>query len=89
MRGLLVERQVSLPIVYDGVALDAGYRVDLMIEHTVIVEVKAVETLTPIHHARLLTCLKLSRCRIGLLTNFHVALFKRGLQRLALQGSSA
>jgi GxxExxY protein len=83
-RGLAVERQIPLPIVYDGTTLDAGYRVDLMVEHAIIVEVKAVEALTPVHHAQLLTYLKLSKCRIGFLMNFHVALFNQGLKCMVL-----
>jgi GxxExxY protein len=81
-RGLSIERQISLPIVYGSASLDAGYRLDLMVERAIIVEVKAVEALTPIHHAQLLTYLKLSRCRIGFLMNFHVPLFKQGLKRM-------
>ena len=84
MRGIHVGRQVKLPIVYNGAKLDAGYRLDLVVDHAIIVEVKAVETLTPIHYAQLLTYLKLSGCRIGFLMNFHVALFKQGVKRLVL-----
>ncbi len=83
-RGLSVGRQVVLPLVYDGIKLDAGYRLDLLVENAIIVEVKAVGTLTPLHHAQLLTYLKLSGCRIGFLMNFHVALFKQGLKRVIL-----
>jgi GxxExxY protein len=83
-RGLAVERQIPLPIVYDGTTLDAGYWIDIMVEHAIIVEIKAVEALTPVHHAQLLTYLKLSRCRIGFLMNFHVALFKQGVKRMVL-----
>jgi GxxExxY protein len=84
VRGLFVARQATLPIIYDGAHLDAGYRIDLMVEHAIIIEVKAVEILNPVHHAQLLTYLKLSRCRIGFLMNFHVPLFKQGLKRLVL-----
>ena len=84
IRGLRVHRQVSLPIVYEGARLDAGYRLDLVVEHAVIVEVKVVEALMPVHHAQLLTYLKLSGCRIGFLMNFNVALFKHGLKRVVL-----
>ena len=66
-RGLSVDWQVSLPIEYDGAKLDAGYRIDVMVKHAVIVEVKAVDALNPIHNAQLLTYLKLSGCRIGFL----------------------
>jgi len=84
IRGLSVERQVALPLVYEGETLDAGYRIDLMVERAIVVEVKAVDSLTPVHRAQLLTYLKLSGCRIGFLMNFHTALFKNGLQRLVL-----
>ena len=83
-RGLSVSRQVILPLVYEGIKLDAGYRLDLLIENVIIVEVKAVGALTPLQHAQLLTYLKLSGCRIGFLMNFHVALFKQGLKRVIL-----
>jgi GxxExxY protein len=83
-RGMAAERQVPLPIIYDGARIDAGYRIDLLVNGAIIVEVKAVEALKPIHQAQLLTYLKLSGCRIGLLMNFHVVLFKQGLKRLVL-----
>ena len=84
VRGLLVERQVVMPISYDGAKLDAGYRIDLMVGRNVIVEVKAAEALIPLHQAQLLTYLKLSGCRIGFLMNFHAILFKKGLRRVVL-----
>jgi GxxExxY protein len=84
VRGLLVERQVVMPISYDGAKLDAGYRIDLMVGRNVIVEVKAAEALIPLHQAQLLTYLKLSGCRIGFLMNFHAILFKQGLRRVVL-----
>ena len=83
-RGLSVGRRVWLPIAYNGAKLDAGYRLDLLVEDAIIIEVKAAEALIPIHYAQLLTYLKLSGCRIGFLMNFHVALFKQGLKRLVL-----
>lgn len=83
-RGLAVRRQVILPITYDGLSLDAGYRLDLLVEEGVIVEVKAVEALTRLHAAQVLTYLKLSKRRLGLLINFNVELFKNGVRRLAL-----
>lgn len=83
-RGLRAERQVSLPIVYDGLHLDAGLRLDLVVEGRVVIELKAVETLLPIHEAQVLTYLKLSGCRLGLLVNFNSALIKHGIQRIAL-----
>jgi len=81
---LKVERQVSLPVVYDGLQLDAGLRVDLLVENLVIVELKAVEVLLPIHKAQVLTYLKLSGYRLGLLINFNAVLIKQGIQRIAL-----
>lgn len=83
-RGLSVLRQATLPIVYDGVTLDAGYRLDLLINEAVIVEVKAIDQLTRVHDAQVLTYLKLSRLRLGFLMNFNVDLFKQGLRRLVL-----
>jgi GxxExxY protein len=83
-RGVAVRRQVSLPILFDGVKLDAGYRLDLLVEEQIIVEVKSVEALTPLHEAQLLTYLKLSQIRLGFLMNFNVQLFKQGLRRLVL-----
>ena len=81
-RRLSVARQVALPIVYEGMPIDAGYRLDLLVEDTVIVEIKAVQELTRLHEAQVLTYLKLSGRRLGLLMNFNVTLFKEGLKRL-------
>ena len=82
-RGLLVARQVSLPVVYDGVELDTGYRIDLLVENQIVVELKTVSKLLPIHEAQLLSHLRLGRYRVGLLINFHVARLKYGIRRLA------
>jgi GxxExxY protein len=71
-RGLKVASQVMLPVHYDGVAIDAGYRIDLLVEDAVVIELKAVEKVVPIHEAQLLTYLKLSNKRLGLLLNFNV-----------------
>ncbi len=84
LRGLSVRRQVVLPIAYEGATLDAGYRLDLVGENLIIVEIKAVEALTRVHDAQVLTYLKLSGLRLGFLMNFNVMLFKQGLKRLAL-----
>lgn len=73
-----------LPISYNGTTLDAGYRIDLLLANAVVVEVKSVEAVAPIHQAQLLTYLKLSGCRLGYLMNFNVALFKQGLKRMVL-----
>lgn len=81
-RGYAVRRQVTLPIAYESVRLDAGYRIDLVVSEAIIVEIKAVETLAPIHQAQLLTYLKLSGLRLGFLMNFNVPLLKQGLKRM-------
>jgi len=81
--GLLVERQKTLPLVYKDVKLDCGYRIDLMVENKVVVEVKAVDSLNDIHLAQILTYLKLSKCKLGLLINSNVALLKNGIKRVA------
>ena len=81
---IVSERQVKLPIVYDGVTLDAELRLDIWIERSLILEIKAVEVVLPVHHAQLMTYLKLTRNRLGLLINFNVPLLKNGLKRIAL-----
>jgi GxxExxY protein len=81
-RGLSVERQKELPVRYRGVQLDCGYRLDLLVEGKVIVELKAVEKLQPIHEAQLLSYLKLSGCKVGLLLNFNVRMLREDLKRL-------
>ena len=83
-RRFLVNSQVAMPVLYDGVLIDAGYRVDLLVEGKVIVELKAVEKLTPIFEAQLLTYLKLSRLKVGLLINFNVLHLKDGIKRLMI-----
>jgi GxxExxY protein len=80
--GLHVARQVPLPVIYKGTKLDCGYRVDLMVEQSVIVELKAVERLDSIHIAQVLTYLRLSGCQVGLLFNFNVRLLRDGLRRI-------
>lgn len=80
--GLQVEQQKPLPIVYRGVKLDCGYRLDLMIENKVIVEIKSLEKLLPIHQAQLMSYLKLSDCKVGLLINFNVKVLKNGIKRV-------
>lgn len=81
--GLLVQKQRALPLVYKEVKLDAGYRIDLLVENKVVVEIKSVDALTDVHIAQVLTYLKLSNCKIGLLLNFNVASLKHGIKRLA------
>ncbi len=79
---LAVERQVALPVRYRGVNLDGGYRIDLLVEKAVIVELKAVDRFEPIHEAQLLSYLKLSGCNVGLLMNFNVKILKNGIRRM-------
>lgn len=80
--GLEVKKQQALPLVYKSIKLDAGYRLDLLVENKVIVEIKSVETLNDVHTAQVLTYLKLSGCKVGLLLNFNVASLKQGIKRL-------
>ena len=82
--GLEVEKQKSLPLIYKEIKLDAGYRVDFLIENKVIIEIKSIEALHPIHTAQVLTYLKLSNCKLALLINFNVSLFKDGVKRIIL-----
>ena len=79
--GYQVERQKELPIHYHGICIDAGYRIDLLINDEVIVELKAVENIQPIHHAQLLSYLRLAGKRIGLLLNFHAVHLRDGITR--------
>jgi GxxExxY protein len=81
-RGYRVQRQVQLPLTYKGVRIDAGYRVDLLVNDRVIVEVKAVATIAPIHEAQLLSYLVLGNHPLGLLINFHVSRLKDGIRRM-------
>ncbi len=81
-RGLQVESQVGLPVVYEAVRLEIGYRIDLLVENAVVVELKACEANAPVHRVQLLSYLKLSGKPLGLLLNFHVALMKDGIVRM-------
>lgn len=81
LRKLKVEHQKSMPVFYKDVMLDCGYRVDLVVENEVIIEIKAVSTIAPIHEAQLLSYLKLSDCKVGLLINFNVKILKDGIHR--------
>ena len=81
-QGLDVQRQVALPVSYKQVKLEAGYRVDLLVEKQVIVEIKSVEQIAPIHKAQLLTYLKVSNLRVGLLINFNVDVLRKGVSRV-------
>ena len=79
--GLTVEKQKSLPVVYKGLHIEQGYRLDLLVNEAAIVELKAVEAITPVHEAQILSYLKLSGCPVGLLLNFNVKLLKNGIKR--------
>ncbi len=81
--GLSVEKQVPVPIIYDGIALDACYQLDVVVEDAVILELKSVERIMPIHEAQLLTYLKLTNRKLGLIINFNTQLLKNGIKRMA------
>lgn len=81
-RGLRTEEQKALPVTYKEVKLDCGYRLDIVVEDEIIVEIKAVETLLPIHEAQLLSYLRISHKKVGLLMNFHVPVLTKGLKRI-------
>lgn len=81
--GLKIEKQKALPLIYEEVKLDIGYRIDIIIENKIIVEIKSVESLNDVHFAQLLTYLKLTNCKLGLLMNFNVTLIKNGIKRIA------
>jgi GxxExxY protein len=80
-RGLRVERQLPVPVLYEGVQVEVGYRIDLLVDDAVVVELKAVDRLHPIHQAQLISNLRLSGYRIGLLINFHEMRLKDGIKR--------
>ena len=82
--GLIVVTQVSLPVIYREVKVDAGFRIDMLVENCVIVEIKAVEKMNPIYEAQLLTYMKLSGIRLGYLINFNVAHLKDGIKRMVV-----
>jgi GxxExxY protein len=80
--GLCVEKQKALPLIYEDIKLEVGYRIDLLIEKKLIIEIKSVEALNDLHLAQTLTYLKLSNCKLGLLMNFNTVLFKNGVRRV-------
>ena len=80
--GLAVQKQKALPLVYEEVRLDIGYRIDIIVENKLILEIKSVEALNDIHFAQLLTYLKLTNCKLGMLINFNVNLIKNGIKRV-------
>lgn len=79
--GLNVEKQVGLPVIYEEIKMESGYRIDLLVERKVIVELKSVENILPVHKAQTLTYLKLSKLKLALLINFNVPLLKEGIKR--------
>ncbi|MEW6609242.1 MAG: GxxExxY protein [bacterium] len=82
LRKVPFQRQVGLPIEYKGESCEVGYRIDLLVDKKVIVEIKSVETIHPVHEAQLLTYLRLSKCKVGLLINFNVPVLKEGIKRM-------
>jgi len=86
-RGLLVERQKILPISYDGVIIDSGLRLDLFVEKQIIIELKSVDFLVPVHQAQILTYMKLAKKELGYLINFNEKLLRNGVKRFTLRGN--
>jgi GxxExxY protein len=81
-RGLRVERQKTLPVLFEGHRVDCGYRIDLLIEKKVVVEIKAIEAVCSVHKAQVLSYLRLSGCKVGLLINFNVTMLRQGITRI-------
>ena len=82
-RGLVVEKQIPQPVFYDGITIDVGYRMDILVNDCVVIELKAVDQIIPIHQAQLMTYLKLSKKPIGFLINFNTTYFKSSIKRIA------
>lgn len=83
-KGYFAEKEKTLPLIYDKIQLDIGYRLDILVENSLVIEIKSVDALSDIHTAQVLTCLKLSGNRLGLLINFNVTLLKNGIKRLVV-----
>ena len=83
-QGITCRRQVPLPVKYKGVELEAGYRIDILVENKVIIELKTAERFMPVHSAQMMTYLRLSGCRVGLLLNFNVRSMKNGIKRVVV-----
>lgn len=81
-RGLFVERQKSLPVIWDGIKLDIGFRTDLIVENKLILEIKSIEKITEVHAKQVMTYLKITKMKLGLLINFNVPLIKFGITRI-------
>ncbi len=79
--GLIAERQIGVPVVYKDIKLDCGYRIDILVENTVVIELKTVDEFAPVHEAQILTYMKFASKKIGLLINFNVTLLKNGIRR--------
>ena len=84
LRNISFARQKPLPLTYKGTRLDCGYRLDFLVENLVVVELKTVQAFAPIHKAQVITYLKLTQCKLGLLLNFHTSIMKSGIQRVVL-----
>ena len=82
--GLNAERQVSVPVIYKDIKLDCGYRMDILVENKIIIELKTVDAIIPVHEAQILTYMKFAKKEIGLLINFNVTLLKNGIRRYRL-----
>ena len=83
-KGITVLQQVELPVIYKGIDLDLGYRLDLLVERKLVVEVKAIKAFDEVHMSQIMTYLRLTDCSLGLLLNFNIPLMKHGIQRIAL-----
>ncbi|HET7273975.1 MAG TPA: GxxExxY protein [Longimicrobiaceae bacterium] len=81
-RGLRLRQQLKMPVLYEGLRIDIGYRIDLLVEESVVIEMKAVKRLLPVHEAQLLSYLRLSDRKVGLLLNFHAPLMRDGIKRM-------
>ncbi len=84
LRGLKFERQKPIPLEYKGIKLDCGYRLDIVVEEKVVLEIKTVDAITPVHEAQLLTYLRLANLKVGLILNFNVPVLKDGIRRMIL-----
>lgn len=82
--GMKVERQKALPVVYENIKLEVGYRIDLLVDNQIILEIKSVDCINPVHEAQLMTYLKLSKIKLGILINFNVSDLKKGIRRKIL-----
>ena len=84
LRGIQYHRQAERPVIYKGLVIDCGYRIDILVEGLIVLELKAVSEFLPIYEAQLMTYLKLTECRLGLLMNFNVSVMKDGIKRIVL-----